>query len=258
MKWTQSSSGARLLDGHSDDRTRQQAVVDPALFKAATEAQLAAGAEILRADGCEAVRLCRQVSSESKVWAVTGPSGKLLALQEISPEFLRDFFEERIAALSAEAPDALLIQSMSDLDEALIALAAARRVSKLPVGVSMVLGSGLDQIETVLGHNCEDVADRLQDAGADLVGCNCQLPVDEMVLAVRLMRKRSDLPILACPDAGQKELDGDSVVYREQPKDFASKAQSLVSAGANVIGGCCGVGVEHIRQLALNLTSPDA
>jgi methionine synthase I (cobalamin-dependent) len=76
------------------------------------------------------------------------------------------------------------------------------------------------------------------------------MAVDESVLIVRLMRQATQLPIAVFPDAGQRELHDDKIVYVETPQDFSSKAPSLVAAGANIIGGCCGVSPDHIACLA--------
>ncbi len=81
-----------------------------------------------------------------------------------------------------------------------------------------------------------------------LVGCDGGIAIDEMVLIVRLFREHTDLPILACPEAAQRELDGDKIVRKETPGEFAAKIGSLVTAGANVIGGAAGVGPDHIKM----------
>ncbi len=251
MKWSDMTRGVWVADCPLRDIAENTPLENPGLYKAAMQIFLTSGSQILRATTVEGVKLCRQIIPEGgQVWAVVGPSSKILAIQETNEAELTDHCKQQVAQLASGSPDAILIQSITDLEEAIILLRAARCACKLKVGVSMVYGSGAEQTDTIIGQACEDVTRRLVDAGADLIGCNCGIAVDEMVLVVRLMREITELPIIACPDAGQKELEGDGIVYRETPEDFASKALSLANAGANVIGGCCGITADHIKCLA--------
>lgn len=213
----------------------------------AVQACLQAGVTVLRAVTPDAVTQCRQLAGGgAEVWAAVPPSGHLLVLREIEPADLAAEFGERLKPLVERQPDALVFRAFTDVEEAVIALQAAREVCTLPLWVTMTFGCGADQIETVLRHSCDEVARRLQAAGAGGIGCECGVTIDEAVLITRLMRAESPLPLLVCPDAGQRELEGDHVVYRETPELFASKISCLVSAGANLIGGCCGVSAAHL------------
>ncbi len=232
----------------TDDRTP---IENPALYQAGKQLFLKAGSQILRAWSAEGVKLCRDiVPATGFVCGVVGPSAKILAMQEITADELFDERKQRIGRIVEAKPDAILIQSITDVEEAVLCLRAARETCKLKVGVSMTYGSGGEQAETVMGQGCEEVTRRLVDEGVDLVGCDCGAAVDESVLIVRLMRQATQLPIAVFPDAGQRELHDDKIVYVETPQDFASKAPSLVAAGANIIGGWCGVSPDHIACLA--------
>jgi 5-methyltetrahydrofolate--homocysteine methyltransferase len=226
-------------------------IENPAHYLAGKQLFLKAGSQMLRAWSAEGIKLCRGIVPPSVcVCGVVGPSAKILAMQEITTDELREECKERIGRLAEAKPDAILIQSISDVEEAVLCLQAVRAACKLQVGVSMTYGSGVEQAETVMGQGCEEVTRRLVSEGADLVGCDCGMAVDESVLIVRLMRQATTMPIAVFPDAGQRELHGDEIVYVESPQDFASKAPSLVAAGANIIGGCCGVSADHIACLA--------
>ncbi len=242
-----------VLDGDTRDRCAAVVACNPALFKATTHLFVKAGAAVVRAPGAAGVVLCREIATHARVWGVVAPVGKLLALKEASTDELAAHYRAEVEALEVAEPDALLIDGMSDIEEALIACQAARTVTQRPLGVAFVFGCGADHDETVLGTSCADVSLRMRDSGVTFLVCSCQLPVDEMVLAVRLMCTDGALPVVACPDAGQPELEGDQIVYRETPTEFADKAASLVGAGAVGVGGCCGVGPEHIAALAAHL-----
>lgn len=248
-KWSELKSRTHVAEGWAAELEGDTPVKNPALYKSTVQIFLQAGAEIVRPSSAAGVKLCREIVPAScSVWGAVKPCGKILKLQEISESELGRHYEERVGELTGAGSAAVLIQSMTDLDEAVMALRAAKKVCKLPVGVSMTFGSGPDQTDTVLGFSCEDAVVRLTDEGADLVGCDDGIAIDEMVLIVRLFREHTDLPILACPEAAQKELDGDKIVRKETPQEFAAKIGSLVTAGANVIGGGAGVGPDHIKM----------
>ncbi len=232
----------------TDDRAP---IENPALYQAGKQLLLKSGSQLLRAWSAEGIKLCRDIIPlRGFVCGVVGPSAKILAMQEITADELLDDCRQRAGRIADAKPDAILIQSISDVEEAVLCLKAARETCKLKVGVSMTYGSGVEQAETVMGQGCEEVTRRLAGEGANLVGCDCGTAVDESVLIVRLMRQATQLPIAVFPDAGQRELHDDKIIYVETPQDFASKAPSLVAAGANIIGGCCGVSPDHIACLA--------
>ena len=247
MKWSDIVSGTWVADAPVPEIGETTSARNPALFKSVKQMFVKAGVHILRAATVEGIELCKEISPASgQVWGVVGPSDKLLCLQEISSEDLVKDMKRRVNLLVAAAPDVILLESLTDVAEAVLAVEAAKQATKLKIAVSMVFGSGADGTETIMGQPCEEVTTQLAGAGADMIGCSCGIPIDDMVLVVRLIRAQTDLPIVACPDAGQPELEGSEIVYRETPEDFASKVPSLIRAGANVIGGCCGVSCEHL------------
>ena len=50
--------------------------------------------------------------------------------------------------------------------------------------------------------------------------------------------------------AGRGRDDWARTVYRQSPDALAAGLPELVAAGANIVGGCCGTAVPHIRALA--------
>ena len=114
----------------------------------------------------------RAAGDQASVFASIGPSGKLLIAGEISEEELRFAFSEQAHALAAGGANALAIETMSDLGEAIVALEAARETG-LPVMVSMVFDSGKNRDRTLTGVTPEQAADALAAHGADIIGANC-------------------------------------------------------------------------------------
>jgi 5-methyltetrahydrofolate--homocysteine methyltransferase len=58
------------------------------------------------------------------------------------------------------------------------------------------------------------------------------------------------LPLWVKPNAGLPELQNDRVVYKQSPDEFGQHVHTLIEAGANIIGGCCGSGPAHIKRVA--------
>jgi 5-methyltetrahydrofolate--homocysteine methyltransferase len=257
MQWSDISGGTWLADAWVPDLTSDTAVQTPALFKATMQLSIKAGAQILRADTAAGITLCRDIAGKRQVWGTIGPSGKIMKLREVEEDELQQLFEERAALLVEAKPDALILEALADLEEATVALRGLKKVSHCPVGVTLMFGSGSDSTDTIMGQTCEESADLLTAQGADLVGCHGGQDIDRMVLVVRLIRQRSKLPIMACPEAGQRELDKEAIVFREGPDQFASKVDSLIAAGANVVGGAAGVSPEHIKAVSAVLRQSD-
>ena len=71
-----------------------------------------------------------------------------------------------------------------------------------------------------------------------------------MIELMKTIKKYATIPLLAKPNAGMPELIDGKTVFNMSPAEFASFAEGLVSAGANIIGGCCGTTPEHIAAQA--------
>lgn len=187
-------------------------------------------------------------SGKARVFASIGPSGKMLMTGDVTPEQLSEAFTEQARTLAAAGPDALLVETMSDLEEALIALKAARSTG-LPVVVSMVFDSGKEKDRTMMGATVEAVARALTDAGADVVGANCGNGIEGYVPIGKRFRAITDRPVWIKPNAGIPEVIDGRVIYKTPPDLFATHAVPLRDAGVHFLGGCCGTTPEHVRAL---------
>jgi len=197
-----------------------------------------------------AVKISRRAAGNSNmIFASLGPSGKLLLTKEVSPELLREAFSQQARALAAEGPDALLIETMTDLAEARIAAAAALETG-LPIVVSLVFDSGKNRDRTVMGVTPEQAAAALIEEGVHGIGANCGLDIRDFIPICTRLAAATRLPIWIKPNAGLPELVGGIARYKTTPEQFARTAHELIAAGATFLGGCCGTNPEFIRELA--------
>ena len=194
----------------------------------------------------------RAAGNKALVFASVGPSGKMLMMGDVTEEELLSAFSEQAQALLAGGADGLVIETMSDLEEAKIALKACKATG-LPVVASMVYDAGTDFDRTMMGVTVEQATTELTEAGADVIGSNCGQGIEGFVNLCKNMKANTDLPIWIKGNAGLPEMIEGTFVYKTTPEEFCASAQPLLDAGADFIGGCCGTSPEFIRTLKTTL-----
>ncbi len=148
--------------------------------------------------------------------------------------------------------DALVVETMSDLEEAKLAVAAARATG-LPVVACMVFDSGKNLDRTMMGTTPEQAAQELTAAGADVIGANCGQGIGGFLPLCQRLRAATDRPIWMKPNAGLPQLVEGRAVYVGTPEDFAGHIPALLKAGANFVGGCCGTSPQFISAVCHRL-----
>ena len=194
----------------------------------------------------------RAAGDRARVFASIGPSGKMLLMGEVSTEALREAFAEQAQALVEGGADGLVVETMTDAEEAQIAVAAARETG-LPVVGCMVFDSGPDKDRTIMGLTPEAAVQALEEAGADVIGANCGQGIEGFVALCRRLRAATEKPVWIKGNAGLPEVVDGKVVYRTTAAEFAGHVAALVEAGASFIGGCCGTSPEFIRAVGTAL-----
>ncbi len=201
-----------------------------------------------------AAQNARRAAGEKIVAGSVGPTGAMLMMGDISEVQMYDGFLLQIESLKAGGADIVIIETMSDLQEAKIALRAAKE-SHLPVVLSMTFEPGNRGFRTMMGVDIETFVREAKENGADVVGTNCGTGIEKAVHIVREMRRHTGLPILCEPNAGLPQLQGGKTVYLETPATMAELLPRLTGAGAGIVGGCCGTTPEHIRLFKQKLFS---
>ncbi len=210
-----------------------------------------AGAEIAR----------RAAGEERYVLGNIGPSGGFLEpVGTLKADELKAAFCEQAKALLAGGVDGFIIETMTALDEAAIAIEAVKSVSgQLPVLASFAFDHTSNGFKTMMGVDVESAVSKAVSLGLDAVGFNCgSATLDEYIelaekYASIVKQLGRDVLIFAEPNAGRPELVDGKAVYKVSPEDFAAAAEKIHSAGVNIIGGCCGTGPEHIEAMVRKL-----
>ena len=213
------------------------------------------------ADRCEelnaeAVRLARE-SGARFVLADVGPTGEYLPpVGTGDRRSWKEAFVRQGRALAAAVPDALHVETMTDLREALIALEALKESApSLPVMVSLTFQRKKRGFFTIMGDALAGSLRSLAEAGADAVGANCTLASADMRLLAEEARAAVDLPLVIQPNAGSPEAREGSVFYSQAPEAFAEEMALVASLGVELVGGCCGTDPRFIRALRSRLDS---
>jgi 5-methyltetrahydrofolate--homocysteine methyltransferase len=194
----------------------------------------------------------RAAKDRAYVAASCGPSGRVLKpYGDAEPDEIYNSFVRQLKALVAAGIDAVSIETMTDVAEAVLAIKAARAVSlSTPVMAAMTFDSTPRGFYTVMGISIEEASQGLGEAGADIIGSNCGNGIENMIEIAREFKKHTQLPIIIQSNAGLPEIQGDKPVYPETPEFMAERAKELVSVGVSIIGGCCGTTPHHIRALS--------
>jgi len=258
---------------------------DPGLILSVHEEYLQAGAEILETNtfganrlrlarhglagkvaeiNAAGVRLARQAvtnlkakqGSEAWVAGSIGPLGvRLEPLGKTGLDEARSAFAEQMQILVDGGVDLLIIETMPALNEARVALEAAHSVAPdLPVMVMVTVddeGSCLD------GSSPQQAAALLTEWGASAVGVNCSTGPTTVLTAIEAMRPATTLPLVAMPNAGMPRAVEGRNIYLCSPEYMASFARKAITAGVQIVGGCCGTTPNHIRAMRSAIRAMD-
>jgi 5-methyltetrahydrofolate--homocysteine methyltransferase len=168
-----------------------------------------------------------------------------------------DAFAEQAVALKDGGVDVIIIETMMALDEMQAAIRAAKETTGLPVIASMsfnLISAPEDTshlFKTMMGIDARQAAIGMVEAGADVIGANCgDVLMMQMPALIEAFRRAVDKPIIVQANAGRPEIIDGKTIFSQPPEDMASEVETVVKAGANIIGGCCGTTPEHIRKIA--------
>jgi 5-methyltetrahydrofolate--homocysteine methyltransferase len=180
-----------------------------------------------------------------------GPTGKMLMMGEASSEELLDGFSVQARGLSEGGVDGFVVETMSDPEEALLAIQAIKNESSLEVACTFTFSkTQTGEYRTMMGTGVEEYLSMVKGAGVEIVGANCGNGTAGMIEIVREIRALDpDIPVLVHANAGLPEYRDGKTVFPETPDEMAAQIRELVETGADIVGGCCGTTPEHIRRI---------
>jgi len=199
-----------------------------------------------------AAAISRKAAGDKFVLGSVGPTGKILMMGEVTPEEVYESFKEQVIALEKGGADAIIIETFTDIDEARLAIRAAKENTTREVICTMTFERTVDgEYRSMMGVSPTEMMQELIPEGVDIIGANCGNGIEGMIQIVKEIRLcNSVIPVLVHANAGMPIYDDGKTVFPESPMQTAGYVKEIIDAGVNIIGGCCGTTPEHIRQIA--------
>lgn len=185
-----------------------------------------------------------------------GPGTKLPTLGHVSYAALREAYQQQVEGMLAGGIDAVLIETSQDLLQTKAATLGARRAlahagRDLPVIVHVTVETTGTML---LGSEIGAALTALEPLGIDLIGLNCATGPAEMSEHLRHLSRYANVGVSCMPNAGLPQLTSDGAHYPLKPVELADALEQFVGEfGLGLVGGCCGTGPEHLRQVVQRL-----
>lgn len=211
-------------------------------------------------------KLARRASAGTDVMVIgdVGPSGGQQHLHDAvcdakkmadaAKQHLYEVFKEQAVALAEAGVDAILIETMSYLQEAILATRAVTENTEIPAMCTMVFSvpprSRPGDFRSIWGDSLSDIRVGLEEAGAKAIGANCGGVVESMPGLAGQMRDLTSLPLVFQMNTVSDE-PGEQTSQTGKPLtpvEFGQLVSEVVAAGANMVGGCCGTTPDHISE----------
>lgn len=199
-----------------------------------------------------AAKISRKAAGDNHyVLGSIGPTGKILMMGEYSEEDFYRSFSEQAEALASGGVDAIVIETMSDIEEARQAIRAAKDHTDLEVICTMTFEKTKNgEFKTMMGFSPRDMVREIKDEGVQIIGANCGNGIRDMIGIVKEIRESDPgIPILIHANAGIPFYRDGETVFPETPDEMASLVIPILDAGASIVGGCCGTTPQHIRRI---------
>ena len=199
-----------------------------------------------------AAAISRKAAGSKFVLGSVGPTGKILMMEEVTPEEVYESFKEQVIALEKGGVDAIIIETFTDIDEARLAIRAAKENTSVEVICTMTFEKTVNgEYRSMMGVSPTEMMQELVPEGVDIIGANCENGIEGMIEIVKEIRLcDATIPVLVHANAGMPIYHDGKTLFPESPLQTAGFVKAIIDAGVNIIGGCCGTTPEHIRQIA--------
>lgn len=199
-------------------------------------------------------KIAKELVKENQfVAASIGPLGSQIEpLGPLSFQEAKDEFSIQLKPLLDAGVDLILFETFINQDELRSAVEASKELSQVPIVAQLTID---DDGATLLGTDIKTTITHFEEIGADVIGVNCTVGPRSMLNWLEKARKLTDIPISVMPNAGKPENINGRNIYLTSPEYLGEYAKHFANAGANIIGGCCGTGPEHIKKMKNMLSS---
>jgi S-methylmethionine-dependent homocysteine/selenocysteine methylase len=211
----------------------------------------------------ESVQLAKEaVKNLNKDVAIAGSVSTFGSLYKYGLEAMKPGFKEQLNILSNEGVDLIILEAMSSQADIVETIVECSSQSKLPVwlSISCVIDDNTNKV--MLGYNdtvdtdtnvYEDFETSMDNfskihQGPILIAHS---DIEVTGQAIKIAKKKFNGVLGAYPNRGHYEKPHWKFVDNITPSEYLEKAKSWVGNGTQIIGGCCGVGVEEIKAISV-------
>ncbi|MDQ3825312.1 MAG: homocysteine S-methyltransferase family protein, partial [Actinomycetota bacterium] len=231
------SAGARILQTNTFGANRLR-LAGPGLENSVSKINIA-GARLAR-------EAAQRAAHPVLVAGSIGPAVSAPAVRRVPACARADSLREQIAAL-CDWVDLLILETFGDLESLVQAVEVANSESHLPVVAQLTFG---DDGRTLRGEDPAQAAAVLSDLPVAALGANCTVGPAVLVGVVAELARNTQLPVSVQPNAGAPQRLGGQLRYARNVAYFAEAAHRFVTAGATLLGGCCGTTPAHVRAIS--------
>ncbi|MDC1272658.1 homocysteine S-methyltransferase family protein [Pelagibacteraceae bacterium] len=202
------------------------------------------------------------VKNSNKDIAVAGSVSTFGSLYKFGTKAMKPGFKEQLKILSGEGVDLIILEAMSSQADIVETIIECSLESKLPVwlSISCVIDDKTNKV--MLGYNdtidsdtsiYEDFETSINNfskihKGPILIAHS---DIEVTGQAIKIAKKKFNGVLGAYPNRGHYEKPHWKFVDNITPSEYLEKAKSWVEDGAQIVGGCCGVGVEEIKAISV-------
>jgi len=169
----------------------------------------------------------------------------------VSDETLREFHQDRIRLLDKSNADFFACETIPSFQEARVLAEILKQVDKS----AWVSFSCKDEHHINDGAKIEECASIFTDhSKVFAIGVNCTAPKYISGLIKSIKSRSGVKKIVVYPNSGEAyNADSKTWLGLSDPKLFVAMAKEWTELGADIIGGCCRIGPDHIRRISENL-----
>lgn len=201
------------------------------------------------------VRLARKAADKTDTCVAgdIGPLGKFIEpLGPVTRAEARSYFLEQIELFVREKVDLLVFETFNDIEELELAIRCAQEITDLPIVAHLTI---TEDGTTALGVTPDQLADLAYRTKIAAVGFNCSVGPNLILKGVEALSRHDDLVISVQPNAGMPKLIENRNMYLTTPEYFASYAKRYMLHHVRIVGGCCGIHPDHIKNLKNTIKS---
>lgn len=201
----------------------------------------------------KAVEIAKNVAlNKAMVFGDIGPTGLLVEpFGEISFEEAYQVFKEQGKILIESGVDGIILETFLDLKELKAAILAIRDIEEdIPLIAQMTF---TENAKTITGSSVEIFANFINDMDVDVAGINCYLNPKDILPVFTELSKFCNKFLSIEPNAGKPVVLNNSIDYQTSAEEFTIYSKDYIELGANMVGGCCGIGPNHIKYMVDNI-----